>query len=68
MIDVDVVAPEAVPGIRVMPVLHERVDLASVVRLVLDELLPAAVAVELPTTLAEAAETAVASASPISPS
>jgi len=60
VIDLDVVAPEAIPGIRVMPVLHERVDLASVVRLVLDELQPAAVAVELPTTLADAAETAVA--------
>ena len=58
-IDVNVIAPEAVPGIRVMPVLHERVDLASVVRMVLDDLRPAAVAVELPTTLAEAAEAAV---------
>jgi hypothetical protein len=59
VIDIDVVAPEAVPGIRVMPVLHERVDLASLVRRALDELLPEAVAVELPTTLTNAAETAV---------
>jgi hypothetical protein len=60
VIDLDVVAPEAVSGIRVMPVLHERVDLASFVHLVLEDLQPAAVAVELPTTLAEAAETAIA--------
>jgi hypothetical protein len=60
VIDLDVVAPEAVPGIRIMPVLHERVDLASAVREVLDELQPNAVAVELPTTLSDAAETAVA--------
>jgi len=59
-IDLDVVAPEAVPGIRVMPVLHERVDLAAVVRRALDLLQPKAVAVELPTTLAEAATRAVA--------
>jgi len=60
VLDLDLIAPEAVPGIRVMPVLHERVDLAPVVRAVLSELEPAAVAVELPTTLAEAAERAVA--------
>jgi hypothetical protein len=60
VIDLDVVAPEAVPGIRIMPVLHERVDLAPVVRQVLEALQPAAVAVELPTTLSDAAATAVA--------
>ena len=43
-----------------MPVLHERVDLASIVRQALDELRPRAVAVELPTTLGEAARRAVA--------
>jgi hypothetical protein len=58
-IDIDVIAPEAVSGIRIMPVLHERVDLAPVVRQVLEELQPGAVAVELPTTLADDAETAV---------
>ncbi len=58
--DVDVIAPEAVPGIRVLPVLHERIDLAPVVRRVLATLKPAAVAVELPTTLADAASKAVA--------
>jgi len=59
-LDLDVVAPEAVPGVRVMPVLHERVDVAPLVRLALEELQPEAVAVELPTTLADAAATAVA--------
>jgi hypothetical protein len=58
-IDIDIVAPEAIPGVRVMPVLHERVDFASLVRLTLDALEPEAVAVELPTTLADAAEIAV---------
>ncbi len=59
-LDLDVIAPEAVPGIRIMPVLHERVDFAPVVRWVLDELEPEAVAVELPTTLAEASAKAIA--------
>jgi hypothetical protein len=59
-IDIDVIAPEAIPGIRVMPVLHERVDLAPIVRQALEKLQPQAVAVEIPTTLAEAAEKAVA--------
>ncbi len=31
-LDLDLIAPEAVPGIRMMPVIHERVDLAPVVR------------------------------------
>jgi len=30
-IDLDVIAPEAVTGVRVMPVLHERVDLAPII-------------------------------------
>ena len=58
--DLDLLAPEAVPGIRVMPVLHERVDLAPVVRRVCEALRPAALAVELPTTLSDAVSTAVA--------
>ena len=58
--DLNLIAPEAIPGIRIMPVLHERVDLAPVVRQVLQELRPDAVAVELPTTLAEVAARAVA--------
>ncbi|MCD4748926.1 MAG: hypothetical protein K8R59_06075 [Thermoanaerobaculales bacterium] len=57
--NIDALAPEAIPGIRIMPILHERVDFASLVRCVLEELQPAAVAVELPTTVAEAARTAV---------
>jgi len=57
---IDVIAPEAVSGIRIMPVLHERVDLAPVVRRVCETLRPAAVAVELPTTLTDAASKAVA--------
>lgn len=52
--DLERIAPEAVPGIRIMPILHARVDLACLVRGVLDQLAPAAVAVELPTTLDEA--------------
>jgi hypothetical protein len=50
-IDLDAIAPESIPGVRLLPVIHDRVDMASVVRGVLSELNPAAVAVELPTTL-----------------
>ena len=59
-IDIDVVAPEAIPGVRVMPVLHERLDLAPIIHRTLEMLQPEAVAVELPTTLTEAAVKAVA--------
>jgi len=59
-LDLDLVAPEAVHGIRILPVLHERVDLAPVVRRVLQLVEPAAVAVELPTTLGDTAAKAVA--------
>jgi hypothetical protein len=58
-LDIDSIAPEAVPGIRLLPILHERIDLASLVHGVLGQLRPAAVAVELPTTLAEAVTRAV---------
>lgn len=58
-LDLDAIAPEASPGIRILPVVHERIELAAVVRAVLDQLDPAAVAVELPTTLAESAIRAV---------
>ena len=44
-LEIDVVAPEAIAGVRVMPVLHERVDLAPVIRRVLETLQPGAVAV-----------------------
>lgn len=42
-----------------MPVVHERLDLAAVTRALLDAVQPAAVAVELPITLAEAVRRAV---------
>lgn len=58
-LSIDIIAPEVAPGIHLMPILHERVDLAALVRAVLGRLSPAAVAVELPTTLAGAAEKAV---------
>jgi hypothetical protein len=59
-LDLDTLAPEALPGLRLLPVVHDRVELAAVVRAVLESWQPAAVAVELPTTLAAAAERAVA--------
>lgn len=59
-LELDALAPEVAPGVRVLPVVHDRVDLAAVVRGVLAGLDPAGVAVELPTTLAQAAERAVA--------
>ena len=54
-LDLDRLAAEAAPGIRILPVVHERVELAAVVRAALDQLDPAGVAVELPTTLADTA-------------
>lgn len=59
MIDLDRLAPRAAPGIRILPLVHERVEMAGVVRLVLAALDPAAVAVEIPTTLAAAVSRAV---------
>ena len=58
-VDLERLAPEVGEGIRLLPVVHERVELASVVRAVLEAVDPAAVAVELPTTLREAAAKAV---------
>jgi len=52
--------PEAVPGVRLLPVVHGRLEIAVWVRSVLDALDPAGVAVELPTTLEDAARRAVA--------
>lgn len=52
-------APEALPGVRLLPIVHERVDLAPVVRAVLEAVQPAVVAVELPSTLEAAARRAV---------
>ena len=54
-VDLDRLAPEVVEGIRLLPVVHERVELAGVARAVLEAADPAAVAVELPTTLKQAA-------------
>ena len=57
--DLDRIAPEAVPGIRILPVLHDRVDFGSLVTRLLAALDPSMVAVELPTTLADAVRTTV---------
>ena len=57
--DLDALALEAAPGIRILPVVHECIEFASVVRAVLDQLDPAVVAVELPTPLTETAVRAV---------
>src|SRR5690606_20498554 len=59
-VNLDAVAAEALPGVRLLPVVHDRIELAAVARAVLDAWDPEAVAVELPTTLAAAAERAVA--------
>jgi len=48
-------APRVAPGIRLLPVVHEALECAALVRALLDRLDPAAVAVELPATLAEGA-------------
>ena len=58
-VDLERLAPEVGEGIRLLPVVHERVELAGVARAVLEASNPAAVAVELPTTLREAAARAV---------
>ncbi len=56
----DAIAPEVAPRIRLLPIVHERVDLAAVVRMALERVRPAGVAVELPTTLADQCERAIA--------
>ena len=58
-LDLDRLAPEVGNEIRLLGVVHERVELAVVARAVLEALAPAAVAVELPTTLREVAAAAV---------
>jgi hypothetical protein len=55
----DALAPEAAPGIRILPVVHERLEMTAVVRAVLDQLAPAGLALELPTTLEETVGRAV---------
>ena len=57
--DLDRIAPEAAPGIRILPVLHDRVDFGSLVTRLLAVVDPSMVAVELPTTLADAVRTTV---------
>lgn len=47
------------PGVHLLPILHDRVEMAAVVRRALGDLDPAAVAVELPPTLADVIERAV---------
>jgi hypothetical protein len=60
VLDLDGIAPEAVPGVRVLPVVHARVDMAALVAEVLRAWAPSAVAVEVPTTLERTVERAVA--------
>lgn len=57
--ELDLLIPEPVPGVRIVPVVHGRLEVAAWVRAVLDTLDPAGVAVELPTTLDDAARLAV---------
>ncbi|RMF77402.1 MAG: hypothetical protein D6739_12800, partial [Nitrospirae bacterium] len=57
--ELDRVAPEARRGVRIVGVAHERVELAPVVRAVLEAVRPDTVAVELPPSLAMALERAV---------
>ena len=56
---IDEVAPKVCEGLRLLPIIHDRVDMASLVRWVLRELKPAGVAVELPKTFAPAVTAAV---------
>ncbi len=52
-------APEAVQGIRLLPVVHERLEMAAVVRAALTAADPSAVAVELPPAVRDAALRAI---------
>ena len=58
-VDLHRFAPEVRPGIRLIPIIHEHVESTPYLRRALDELDPAAVAVELPTPLRECAIQAV---------
>lgn len=53
-LDVDRIAPEVQPGLRLLPVVHDRIEMAGLVAAILRKLEPAAVAVELPATLSGA--------------
>ena len=57
--DANRLAPVAVPGVHILPIVHEHIELTPYLRRVLDALDPAVVAVELPTTLHEKAIQAV---------
>ncbi len=58
-VDCDRLAPEVVKGIRLLPVVHDRLEMGAVARVVLEALQPAAVAVELPAPLKRSVLTAV---------
>ena len=57
--DVDDIAPQVVEGVRLLPIIHGRVDMGSLVRWVLQEVQPSGVAVELPTTFTKVVHAAV---------
>jgi hypothetical protein len=50
---------EALPGVHILPVVHGRVDMGSITRGVLESLNPSFIAVEIPTSLRNAASFAV---------
>jgi hypothetical protein len=54
------VAPLAVAGIRLLPVVHDRIEMTAVVRAALATIDPAGVAVELPASLRDSALRAIA--------
>jgi hypothetical protein len=58
-LSIDAIAPEVVGRVRLLPIVHERVDLAALIHAGLELIDPAVVALELPTTLQQAAERAV---------
>jgi len=58
-IDVDAAARFAAPGIRLLPIVHDRVESAAIVRAVLERLEPPAIAVELPRSIQAVAEQAI---------
>ncbi len=60
MLSLDRLAPEAVPGLRLLPVVHERLEVTAAVRQTLEAADPAGVAVELPASLREAVDRALA--------
>lgn len=58
-LDLERFCPEPLPGLRLLPVVHERIESAMIVRAVLETLDPSVVAVELPAPLREVARRAV---------